>query len=628
MVLPLPTRENKYRTLIENIPIGIFRSTAGAKGRFIELNRALVLMLGYGSKKELSRESVASFYLHARDRGLFVKKMSRDGFVRSEVLTLRKKDRTPIVVSVTAVVVRDGRGRIVYYDGMVEDITERKKTEEELLVQKTYLEKLFNSAPEAIVLHDNNDRIANVNQEFIRMFGYTREESLGRLINDLVAPAGLEEEAAAVSQKVLGGERIELDTRRRRKDGALIDVSILGAPIIHKGRQLGDYAIYRDIARRKRAEEEVLLQKIYLEELFNSAPEAIVLHDTSDIVVNVNLEFTRLFGYSREEAIGRPINDLVAPAEYRLNAEGLSHKVIHGEPVEEDSIRRRKDGSLFDVSILGAPIIKDGVPIGVYAIYRDITEKKRSEEARIRAQEEARMAREIQLNFLPKSNPLVEGYDIVGRSIPAMHVGGDYFDFIRLDDDRLAIALGDVSGHGMAASLVMANLQATIRGQVLIDSDPATCLQRANRLLYHSTDARTFISFFYGVLDLGRNTLTYSNAGQDAPILLCCDAPPSPLPLRGIALGMKEDVRYQREEIVLHPGDRLLIYSDGITEAMNASREEFGLERLNALMAEDGRLTSQEIIDKILSAVARHLDAVGPFSADDMTMIALKRNVS
>ncbi|MEJ2049634.1 MAG: PAS domain S-box protein, partial [Calditrichota bacterium] len=209
---------------------------------------------------------------------------------------------------------------ILFYS-MVKPASKRhprqEKSEDEIWIQKTYFEKLFNSAPEAIVLHDNNDLIVDVNEEFTRLFGYSREEAIGKPINQLVASKEYLEEAIDISERVIGGERIELETKRKRKDGSLIDVSILGAPIIHGGKQVGDFAIYRDISGRKKSEEELRIQKTYFEKLFNSSPEAIVLHDNNDLVIDVNSEFTRLFGYTREEAIGKLINELVAPEEMR-----------------------------------------------------------------------------------------------------------------------------------------------------------------------------------------------------------------------------------------------------------------------------------------------------------------------
>jgi len=740
--------EEKYRTLTENITVGIFRSTPGAKGKFLEVNPALVRMLGYTRKKELFVKDVAQIYQNPKDRLAFSEKMLRNGFVKNEEFTLMKKDGTPIIVSETAKAVRDEHGKVVYFDGIVEDVTERKKAEEEILLQKTYLERLFNSAPEAIVLHDNNDIVVNVNEEFTGMFGYAREEAIGKPINELVAPAEFrseadmfskqvirgdrvvadsrrqrkdgtlidvsilgapiahggkqmgvyaiyrditerkkaeeeillqktylerlfnsapeaivlhdsngiivnvndeftqlfgysrkeaigkpinelvvseefKDEADLVSHRVIHGERVEFDSKRRRKDGTLVDVSILGAPIFHAGRQIGDYAIYRDITERKRAEEELRVQKTYHERLFNSAPEAIVLHDNNDIIVNVNDEFTRLYGYSREEAIGKPINELVASVEYQGEASTLSQKVIHGERVEVDSKRRRKDGTLVDVSILGAPIFHGDKQMGVYAIYRDITERKKAEEARIRLREEARMARNIQMNLLPKSNPDVPGYDIVGKNMPALNVGGDYYDFIWLDDYRLAIGLGDVSGKGLAASLVMANLQATIRGQALFNVDPERCLERANKLLFRSTDSRTFVSLFYGILDTRNNTLSYANAGQDVPIMFSRGGRPLPLKTRGIALGMKEEVSYEKGEVTINSGDRLLIYTDGISEAMNERMEEFGEAKLQDLVQSNSDESSSEVIEKIITAVNRHVGAAS--QSDDMTIVLLKR---
>jgi PAS domain S-box-containing protein len=744
----LQESEEKYRTLTENINVGIFRSTPGSRGKFLEVNPALVRMLGYKRKQELFVKDVAEIYQNPKDRLAFSKKMTRNGFVRNEEFRLKKKDGTPIIVSETAQAVKDERGKVVYFDGIVEDITERKRAVEEILIQKTYFERLFNSAPEAIVLHDNNDIILDVNDEFTRLFGYAREEAIGRPINRLVAPKefgqeaiGLSdkvihgvrveidsrrtrkdgtlvdvsilgapivhdgkqmgvyaiyrditerkraeeelllqktyleclfnsapeaialhnsnglivnvneefmklfgytrgeaigkpvdalvaskeytEEASHVSERVLHGERLEFDSKRKRKDGTLLDVSVLGAPIIHNGKQIGDYAIYRDIRERKRAEEEILVQKAYHERLFNSAPEAIVLHDNDDVVVNVNDEFTRLFGYSREEAIGRPINELVASREFQDEAATLSSQVIHGKRVEVDSRRRRKDGTLVDVSILGAPIFHGDTQMGVYAIYRDITERKKAEEARLRASEEARMARHIQMNLLPKSNPDVAGYEIAGKNIPALNVGGDYFDFIWLDEHRLAIAIGDVSGNGLAASLVMANLQATIRSQALIGVDPKECLERANKLLFRSTDARTFVSLFYGTLDVQKHTLCYASAGQDMPILFSAGARPVTLQTRGIVLGVKEDASYEKGEISLSPGDRLLIYTDGICEAMNERMEEFGEERLSEIVQRNDQAPVAELVETILAAVNDHVgNAAG---SDDMTLILLRR---
>jgi sigma-B regulation protein RsbU (phosphoserine phosphatase) len=613
----------KYRTLTENVTIGIYKSPLGPKDHFMEVNAAFVKMLGYKSKKELYSIEAGQIYLDSEDWQRLIDKISKRGSLKNEELYLKKKDGKAITVSQTLIPVKDKKGKMVYFYGVVQDITRSKKAEEELLIKNTYLERLYNSAPEAIVLHDNNDLIADVNAEFIRMFGYSREEAIGKPINDLVASSEFLDEAADISQRVIRGERIDLDTKRKRKDGTLIDVSVLGAPIIHNGKQIGDYAIYRDITQRKKAEEDLYIQTAYLERLFNSAPEAIILHDNNDKIINVNAEFTKMFGYTREEAIGKSINDLVASEEFKDEAAGLSNRVINGQRVEIDTKRKRKNGMLMDVWIVGAPIIHEGKQMGVYAIYRDITERKKAEETRIRHQEEARMARNIQVNFLPKSNPKIQHYDIVGKSIPASNVGGDYYDFIFLDDHRLVICLGDVSGNGLAAALVMANLQATIRSQALSGADPDKCLERANTLLYRSTDARTFVSLFYAILDTRKHTLKYANAGQDLPLLFSLNNQPFPLQESGIALGMIENVSYKCKEVAINRGDRLLIYSDGIREAMNEYKEEFGDEKLKQIVQRNGNVSAKVLIKKIITVVNAHFGNMP--QNDDMTLVILKR---
>ena len=509
------------------------------------------------------------------------------------------------------------------YEELEKRIKDLEKTEQELYLQKTYFEKLFNSAPEAISLQDDNDLIVDVNEEFTKIFGYSSEEAIGKPINDLVLPEEVQDDASLFSNKMLQCNIVEVDSKRKRKDGTTVDVSILCAPIIHVGQQMGAYSIYRDITERIKAEEELRIEKTFLEALFNSAPEAIVLHDHNDIVVNINDEFTKMFGYSREESIGKPINDLVASEEFKEHASANSYRVIHGQKTDNDSKRKRKDGTLFDVWIIGAPIIYNGKQMGVYAIYRDITERKKAEEVRFRSLEEARMARNIQINLLPKSNPEIDGYDISGTSIPALNVGGDYYDFIRLDDYRLAIALGDVSGKGLAAALVMSNLQATIRSLASFNVTANECLERANRLLFRSIDSKTFVSLFYGVLDTKKNTLCYANAGQNLPLIFSTVKKPVPLKTHGLVLGAKEDVSYIEEEISINPGDRLLIYSDGISEAMNEQMEEFGDEKLLEIVQRYRDYSADALIEKIIAALNLHFGSVP--QNDDMTMILLLR---
>ena len=539
----------------------------------LDVNDEFTKMFGYSRKEAIGRpinELVASEELKQDAKRL------SDFVLNGEKVNVEtkraRKDGTIFDVSILgAPILSEGVEVGVY--AIYRDISEHKKAEEEIHLHKTYLEKLFNSAPEAIVLHDNVDIIVNVNTEFAKMFGYTREEVIDRPINEVVASQEFEDDAKTQSSMVLSGKKVNVETKRQRKDGTLFDVWILGAPIFNKGEQIGVYAIYRDITERKKVEEEIHIQKTYLEELFNSAPEAIILHDNNDIVVNVNDEFTKMFGYSRKEAIGKPINVLVASENFEEDANNLSTMVIGGEKVNVETKRKRKDGTIFDVWILGAPIKNKSKQIGVYAIYRDITERKKAEEARIKAREEARMAKNIQINFLPKSNPDIPNYDIAGKNIPALNVGGDYYDFISLEKNRLAIGLGDVSGKGLPASLVMANLQATIRGQALLNATAKECLENSNKLLFHSTDKKTFVSLFYGIINIEDNTLHYCNAGQNIPLIFSAYKKTLQLKTHGLALGIKEDVFYDKEKVNINPGDMLLIYSDGISEAMNDKME-------------------------------------------------------
>ncbi len=245
------------------------------------------------------------------------------------------------------------------------------------------------------------------------------------------------------------------------------------------------------------------------------------------------------------------------------------------------------------------------------------------QETMIRMQEELRLALDIQANLLPKSPPVCAGYDIAGRSLPAMGVGGDYYDFIPMEDGRVAVCLGDVSGKGLPAALLMASLQATVRGQTLMNASPSECLHRSNTILYHSTDSEKFATCFFGILDTARHRLCYANAGHEHPVLFGRDGGHSALDTGGLVLGILPKVAFPEGTTEIAPGEVLLVYSDGISEALDAADREFGVARMLGVVAEHREAPAADLVERILRAVSNHAGARAP--SDDRTLVVIKR---
>ena len=241
----------------------------------------------------------------------------------------------------------------------------------------------------------------------------------------------------------------------------------------------------------------------------------------------------------------------------------------------------------------------------------------------LKMQEEIRLASKIQNDLLPKAAPDIPGYEIAGRSIPAQVVGGDYFDFIPVNDHRLAICVGDVSGKGLPASLLMANTQATLRGQTFINPSAHECMERSNKLLFDSTSPDKFVTMFYIVLDVSSHQLSYSNAGHDIPYLLSPAGPLKRLNVGGVPLSMLEQFPFQEETIAMQPGDLLVICSDGIPEAMDVNQVQFTDEKLSLLLDTLRAASAVDVIDGIVAAVRKHAGTAP--QADDMTVVVVKR---
>jgi sigma-B regulation protein RsbU (phosphoserine phosphatase) len=226
----------------------------------------------------------------------------------------------------------------------------------------------------------------------------------------------------------------------------------------------------------------------------------------------------------------------------------------------------------------------------------------------------------VQRGFLPKEIPQLAGYEISGAWLPARVVGGDYFDISAFSESELAMSVADVSGKGMSAALLMSNLQAALKATASEQVPPEQLCAKVNRIICGNVSPGRFITAFYGLLDATCNRLVFTNAGHNAPILARRDGSWLRLGEGGPPLGLFPDWNYGRGEVQFAAGDRLVLFTDGVTEVNGPAGEEFGEERLVAVLLENRHLSAKLLQERILAEVAKF--SGGRFQ-DDATLVVL-----
>ena len=249
-------------------------------------------------------------------------------------------------------------------------------------------------------------------------------------------------------------------------------------------------------------------------------------------------------------------------------------------------------------------------------------EMERAAAERGKLEHEMNVARDIQMELLPKTFPKLPGLDMFAFTVPARHVGGDCYDVIDIGDGKLAITIGDVSGKGTPAAILMANVQAAVR--VLSESrvPAAELITRVNRLVHGYTEDGVFITFFYSILDTRTGEVVYVNAGHNPPCILRRDGNREYLDRGGLVIGAIPNAEYEEGRATLHTGDDLVLYTDGVTEAENLEDEMFGEERLEQLLIEHRHASAREIEERVYTSVKDF--AAGASQTDDLTMVIVK----
>jgi PAS domain S-box-containing protein len=415
--------------------------------------------------------------------------------------------------------------------------------------------------------------------------------------------------------------------------------------------------IHRQVEQKnnqlERSQRELRRQKEYFESLVLNSPVAIAILDLDEKVVSWNPAAEKLFGYTHAQAVGRSIDDLLAGTP-QMHAEVLEYtrQVANDSRVATVTRRSRKDGTPVDVELLAVPVNVGGDQVGTYAMYHDISELKRREievselnrdlerrvaerteqlksamarrqeeaQERERIEQELRVARMIQHTLLPKSLPELEDHQIAVYYQPAREVGGDFYDVLRLPDGRLGLTVGDVSGKGVPAAIVMAITRTMLRSAYHLGS-PGEILQQVNDVLFPDIPPNVFVTCLAVLLDSRTGRLQYANAGHDPPFLRHASGV-SKLRATGMPLGLMPDMTYEQKEITLEPGESILLYSDGLAEAHSPHREMFGFPRIEKFVK--AHAEGDTLIDSLLAELERFTGDEWE-QEDDITLLMLQR---
>lgn len=344
--------------------------------------------------------------------------------------------------------------------------------------------------------------------------------------------------------------------------------------------------------------------------------------------------------------------DIEALSELSLKVgEGMiGHVAQTGEPINSGDVRqdsRYVDARPETNSELVAPIISNNEVIGVFDLESDrfdayteddlqlllllasqvaiIIEKVMLHEQLVekkRLQGQLEVARQVQLELLPARHPQLKGFDISAYNFPSEEVSGDYYDFVRVYEDQLGVVVADVSGKGVPAALLMAFLRASLRAAIHIGYASNISMAKVNYLLWESIEQHQFVTAFYGVLDTTNRTLAYANAGHNPPLLIDREGRATFVERGGVPLGMFRDARYYEYYLPIEPGQILVLYTDGATEAVNRADEEYGRERLADVVRAERHRSARALIDAIYADVMHFTGGHG--ASDDITLVVIK----
>lgn len=532
-----------------------------------------------------------------------------------------------------------------------------RRYEQSLVAERNQLRTLIDNLPAHVYFKDAESRFVTANQAFATSLGLTSPDSLvGKTSQDLVSAEQAVrvsvDEAQALGQGIATVDRIDAETDAEGNTTwwQRSIVPLRGAT----GAISGLVGINRDVTRRLKTEAAVRANELQLRRILETVADAIIIVNGDGAISMINPAVESMFRYATDELLGRDVVNLLDPAS-RVRYEQLLADIDDaavGTFAQQIELRgQRGDGSGFPTAVAVSDMLL-GTQRFLIAVVRDITQQKRVEEElrrysdtleemvaertadleraqlellkQARLSQELELASQVQASLLAQDEPSLPGYGIAARALPARYVSGDFYDFVLEPEGPLRVVLGDIAGKGIAAALLTSTTRALLRREARESTSPAQMLAALNRAIYRELDdAEMFITLAVAALDPDSGLLTYASAGHMEILWFgrrtreCCF-----LDATGLPLGIEPTLTITDERIPVCPGDIVIFYSDGITEAMNRAGDLFGQERLANVVSAHHDGTAEAIAAAILQSLNAYSGHVAP--EDDVTLVVLK----
>jgi len=657
--LALLNAEERYHGIFDHLVEGIFQTTPG--GRYLMANAALARIYGYASPTELM-QSVTDIgqrlYVQPGRREEFKRVMEEHDTITGFESQIYRKDGSIIWISENCRAIRNAQGELRYYEGTVEDITQRRQAEEDLRHSEALYHSLVETLPQNIFRKDLQSRFTFANQQFCRTIGRKLEDIVGKTDFDFF-PAALAEKYRRDDLGVMSHSRPFATVEEHcPPGGGKIYVQVVKTPLRGSyGQIIGLQCIFWDISKERQMEEDLRNSEALYHSLVEVMPQCIFRKDLQGRYIYANPQYCKTLGKPAEEILGRTIHDFLPRelADQRLQDD--QRVLREGKLLEQIEQSKFQGAENQFIHVLKIPIFDAGGKVtGLQGMFWDITAQKMAEE-RIRAanaelarsQEELRqknavleenlvMAREIQLAMLPQqlptfpigASPAESSFKFTHRYHPSGTVGGDFFSVSALSDAEAAVFICDVAGHGVRSALVTAMIRALVEELRPLAHEPGQFLTKLNSELFailKHTGTPVLTTAFYLVAHAGSGQMRYASAGHPKPLHLRrregkVEALKNTTRKTQPALGLFAKAAYHTSETSLSPRDLVMLFTDGLYEVSAANRELYTEAMLANAVRNRLESAAALLFDEVLAEIRAF--AVSHEFDDDVCVVGME----